>query len=314
MFRCIVRFWGCYSSKGIMESGEEISKEINDTQNVSIDMEGQDESSELNNKNTMQNDTVSSLGDANNDERIKHTDKELKQDNNKSFANEVAIFDDELVTEGCKKWKMTVCGYFVGTQMSIYKVRYNVRRLLGRFGLGKMFMNGNGFYFFKFKNMEGVQYECGFRLKNVPMEAWTKKGISIIMDAMTTMMCNQGAERRKEVLDRTEFEEIKNKKKGNYINNLKKKSVEVQYRPKVNVKKDILKVNTSKADMRNRNEENRNRVQKEDVNKGETEDGKKSESMKTRARKNANGKWNVDQNVMDFVKVSANKYVVLQEG
>ncbi|GJV18773.1 RNA-directed DNA polymerase, eukaryota, reverse transcriptase zinc-binding domain protein [Tanacetum coccineum] len=300
MFHCVVQFWGCYSSKGIMESGEEISKEINDTQNVSIDMEGLIAFHLIFNEN----------------------------------GDEVAIFDDELVTEGCKKWKMTVCGYFVGTQMSIYKVRYNVRRLLGRFGLGKMFMNGNGFYFFKFKNMEGVQYECGFKLKNVPMEAWTKKGISvlashlgrpIIMDAMTTMMCNQGAERtkdglkqnkgrRKEVLDRTEFEEIRNKKKGNYINNLKKNSVEVQYRPKVNVKKDILKENTSKADMRNRNEENRNRVQKEDVNKGETEDGKKSESMKTRARKNANGKWNVNQNVMDFVKVSANKYVVLQEG
>ncbi|GKD47918.1 RNA-directed DNA polymerase, eukaryota, reverse transcriptase zinc-binding domain protein [Tanacetum coccineum] len=42
------------------------------------------------------------------------------------------------------------------------------------------------------------------KLKNVLMEAWTKKGISvlasnlgkpIIMDVMTTMMCNQGAER-----------------------------------------------------------------------------------------------------------------------
>ncbi|GJZ69543.1 RNA-directed DNA polymerase, eukaryota, reverse transcriptase zinc-binding domain protein [Tanacetum coccineum] len=208
------------------------------------------------------------------------------------------------------------------------------------------------------------------KLKNVPMEALTKKGICvlasnlgrpIIMNAMTTMMCNQGAESkdedktmqveyqwkpvrcnhckvyrhglieckkrprtedelkqnkggRKEVLDRTEFEEIRNKKKGSYINNLKKKSVEVQYRPKVNVKKDILKENTSKPDMRNKNEENRNKVQKEDVNKGETEDGKKSESMKTEARKNANGKWNVNQNVMDSVKVSANKYVVLQEG
>ncbi|GKE29047.1 hypothetical protein Tco_1444431, partial [Tanacetum coccineum] len=87
----------------------------------------------------------------------------------------------------------------------------------------------------------------------------------------------------------------------------------LQYRPKVNVKKDILKKNTSETDTGSRNKENVNKVQKEDVNKGHKDDGEKIESMEGGARKNANGKWNVNQNVIDSVKISANKFVVLQE-
>nr|GEU79883.1 RNA-directed DNA polymerase, eukaryota, reverse transcriptase zinc-binding domain protein [Tanacetum cinerariifolium] len=139
------------------------------------------------------------------------------------------------------------------------------------------------------------------KLKNVPMEARTKKGISvlasnqgrpIIMDAITTMMCNQWVERFGFARVHVEINATKECKD----------SIE-----------DILKENNSEADMGNRNEENVNKVQKEDVNKGQKEDGKNLDTMKSKARKNANGKWNVNQNVMDYIKVSANKYVVLQE-
>ncbi|GJZ69542.1 hypothetical protein Tco_0633092 [Tanacetum coccineum] len=67
---------------------------------TNVTLFAKDESSELNNKNTVQNDNVSSFGDANNDERIKHTDKELKRDNNKSFASilkeQMENFDNKL--------------------------------------------------------------------------------------------------------------------------------------------------------------------------------------------------------------------------
>ncbi|GJS02170.1 RNA-directed DNA polymerase, eukaryota, reverse transcriptase zinc-binding domain protein [Tanacetum coccineum] len=199
------------------------------------------------------------------------------------------------------------------------------------------------------------------KLKNVIMEAWTKKGISvlasnlgkpIIMDVMTTMMCNQGAEGigfGKVRVKINATKECKDSIKVQYADaqkvKMKTKIMQVEYqwkpvrcnhckvyghglieckkRPRTEdelkhnkgrrMEKDILKENNSEADMRNRNEENVNKVPKEDVNKGQKEDGKKLETIKSGVRKNANGKWFVNQNVMDYVKFSANKYVVLQE-
>ncbi|GKB23590.1 putative ribonuclease H-like domain-containing protein, partial [Tanacetum coccineum] len=292
-------------SKGIVEPGEEIGMEDNAAQNVSSVMEGHDEPSVMINEENVQKDTVSPFGNANTEERTKHTNNEIKQDNNKSFASiikeqmekcdnkldfippdinekgdEVAIFDDELVSEGSKRWKMTMCGYFVGTQMSLYEVRYNVRRMWGRaerFGFARVLVEINAAKECK----DSIEVQCnhckvyGHGLIECKKRPRTKEELKQ----------NKGG--RKEVIDRTEFEEVKNKKKGNYIDNLKKKSVELQYRPKVNVKKDILKKNTSETDMGSRNEENVNKVQKEDVNKGHKDDGGK------------------DRN--------ANKYVVLQE-
>nr|GEV15129.1 hypothetical protein [Tanacetum cinerariifolium] len=38
---------------------------------------------------------------------------------------EVVIFYEEIVNEGSKKWKLTVCGYFVGYKMSYQEMRHN---------------------------------------------------------------------------------------------------------------------------------------------------------------------------------------------
>nr|GEW96467.1 hypothetical protein [Tanacetum cinerariifolium] len=76
-------------------------------------------------------------------------------------GEEVVIFKEELVSEGCKKWQMTVCGYFVGCSLSHAEIR----------------------------------------LVNVPLEAWTPRGIStlasrlgkpIMMDSTTANMCHKG--------------------------------------------------------------------------------------------------------------------------
>ncbi|GJU00274.1 putative ribonuclease H-like domain-containing protein [Tanacetum coccineum] len=117
----------------------------------------------------------------------------------------IVKFENELVKAGCMKWENTVCGYFVETKMALAEVKYNVRRMWGRFGLDKISINGHGFYFFKFKSDEGMHYvvENGpWIIHNKTMI--TQKGIStiasslgkpIIMDAMTTKMCHQGAKK-----------------------------------------------------------------------------------------------------------------------
>nr|GFA62651.1 RNA-directed DNA polymerase, eukaryota, reverse transcriptase zinc-binding domain protein [Tanacetum cinerariifolium] len=47
--------------------------------------------------------------------------------NNK--GDEVVIFEEELVKEGCEKWKYTVCGYFAVCRMYVYELKYNIRRM-----------------------------------------------------------------------------------------------------------------------------------------------------------------------------------------
>ncbi|GKC11628.1 RNA-directed DNA polymerase, eukaryota, reverse transcriptase zinc-binding domain protein [Tanacetum coccineum] len=128
-------------------------------------------------------------------------------------------------------WELTACGYFVGYKMYIQELKYHLFR---RYGLKRITSIGNGNYVFKFNNESGLQtvIENGVwivnnkpmivqrwdidvdinkvepdvlpiwvKLVNLPLEAWTAKGLSaitsrlgkpVIMDSVTTQMCNQG--------------------------------------------------------------------------------------------------------------------------
>nr|GEZ11327.1 DUF4283 domain-containing protein [Tanacetum cinerariifolium] len=44
-------------------------------------------------------------------------------------GRDVVLFDEELVEEGCKKWKLTLCGYFVGYKMTYMELRYNLFKM-----------------------------------------------------------------------------------------------------------------------------------------------------------------------------------------
>ncbi|GJU17368.1 RNA-directed DNA polymerase, eukaryota, reverse transcriptase zinc-binding domain protein [Tanacetum coccineum] len=104
------------------------------------------------------------------------------------------IFEEEMVEEGSKKWKLTLCGYFVGYKMSYWELRYNLFKIWGRYGLKEIILQ-NGMFLFKFKHEEGLESI----LKAGP---WmTVKGISsiasslgkpLIMDKVTTQMCTEG--------------------------------------------------------------------------------------------------------------------------
>ncbi|GKD43662.1 RNA-directed DNA polymerase, eukaryota, reverse transcriptase zinc-binding domain protein, partial [Tanacetum coccineum] len=124
-------------------------------------------------------------------------------------GDEVVIFDEELVKEGSEKWKYTVCGYFVGSNMPGYEVKYNIRRMGGMHGLDEIVVDNDDLCFAKFKKEGGMNYvvyqspwmvngrpfivqkwdlvkstPCKIlvwiRLFNVPLEAWSIKGISTI--------------------------------------------------------------------------------------------------------------------------------------
>nr|GEZ08754.1 RNA-directed DNA polymerase, eukaryota, reverse transcriptase zinc-binding domain protein [Tanacetum cinerariifolium] len=79
---------------------------------------------------------------------------------------------NQLNQKGSRKWELSACGYFVGYRMSIQELRTEPKTL-----------------------------PLWNKLMNPPLEAWSTKGLSalasrigtpLIMDAMTTSMCNQG--------------------------------------------------------------------------------------------------------------------------
>ncbi|GJZ67570.1 zinc knuckle CX2CX4HX4C containing protein [Tanacetum coccineum] len=147
---------------------------------------------------------------------------------------EVVVFDEIMVAEGIKRWDLTVFGFFVGHKMSVNELRYNLRRMWSRFGFKDIVDYNNGVYYMKFHNEEGLsnvvnsgpwmvdrkplvvqkwsvelkldnteleRIPLWVRLCNIPVEAWTVKGVSalasrigkpLIMDVVTASKCKNG--------------------------------------------------------------------------------------------------------------------------
>ncbi|GKB40459.1 RNA-directed DNA polymerase, eukaryota, reverse transcriptase zinc-binding domain protein [Tanacetum coccineum] len=86
---------------------------------------------------------------------------------------EVVVFDAGLVKLGSRKWMNTLCGYFVGCNMVLSKLRYNVRRMWSKCGLRDVLPHSSVFLF-KFSKYEGLQ----FMLENSP---WIINGKPLIV-------------------------------------------------------------------------------------------------------------------------------------
>ncbi|PWA66526.1 RNA-directed DNA polymerase, eukaryota, Reverse transcriptase zinc-binding domain protein [Artemisia annua] len=166
------------------------------------------------------------------DNKLCHIPTKISED-----GSEFVIFDEEIVTEGSKKWEITACGYFVGYKMYMMELNYHLFKMWGKFGLKSIMDIGNGTFVFKLSNEQGLKtvIENGVwivnnkammvqkwdtsvdlnkiepdvlplwvKFVNLPLEAWTTKGLSaiasrlgkpIMMDTMTTKMCSQGVGR-----------------------------------------------------------------------------------------------------------------------
>ncbi|GJV27430.1 zinc knuckle CX2CX4HX4C containing protein [Tanacetum coccineum] len=129
---------------------------------------------------------------------------------------EIVMLNDEIIEQGCEKWRNTVCGFFVGCQVSYNEARYHLRRMWSSFGFIDLMING-GVYFFKFHGENGVdevikngpwmvnnkplfvqKWRVGMNLDrtepsklpvwvkmyNIPMEAWSIKGISALASSL----------------------------------------------------------------------------------------------------------------------------------
>nr|GEZ64141.1 hypothetical protein [Tanacetum cinerariifolium] len=104
---------------------------------------------------------------------------------------EVVVFDDVMVAEGSKRWDLTLCGFFVGYRMFVNELRYNLRRTWSKFGFKDIVDY----------NTELKRIPLWVKLCNVPLEAWTVKGIGalasmlgkpLVMDSVIANTCKQG--------------------------------------------------------------------------------------------------------------------------
>nr|GEY60325.1 translocase of chloroplast 34, chloroplastic isoform X2 [Tanacetum cinerariifolium] len=241
--------------------------------------------------------------------------------NNK--GDEVVRFE-ELVKEGCEKWKYNICGYFAVCRMFVYELKYNIRRMWGRYGLKDIVVDADEMCFFKFKSEEQkmnfvldqspwlvnrkpmivqkwdpeaiivkeapCKIPIWIKLFNVPLEAWSIKGISTIssrlgmpvkMDNMTAEMCKEGSERLGYARVLVEIDA------GNYIPTRREQfneNVKHMYQPK-------------------------NQGIKQNGNEGK--DKTAAESVK--ASSGAGKTWNISKENVNELKRSANKYAVLAE-
>ncbi|GKB83822.1 RNA-directed DNA polymerase, eukaryota, reverse transcriptase zinc-binding domain protein [Tanacetum coccineum] len=102
---------------------------------------------------------------------------------------------EDLVQLGSEKWNLTICGYFVGMKMSYYELKYNLAR--AKTGTGQNGHEPNGHLW----EAKPDKIPLWIKMYDVPLEAWTSKGIStlasglgkpLIMDKMTARMCQFG--------------------------------------------------------------------------------------------------------------------------
>ncbi|GKC11412.1 RNA-directed DNA polymerase, eukaryota, reverse transcriptase zinc-binding domain protein [Tanacetum coccineum] len=251
-------------------------------------------------------------------------------------GREVVVFDEEIVSEGSKKWELTLCGYFVGYSMSTGELRYNLSRMWGDFGFRELIVN-NGMYLFKFNNEEGLNHvlERGhwmvrnkpllvqkwnpslciekkepeviplwIKLCNVPLEAWSNKGISVIassigkpmiMDQTTTEMCNKGVGRigyARVLVEVNAKNKLKNKVEICY-KNAKQETCLTKF---MNVLYDWMPPSCEFCKVFGHTHANC-------IVRPKSEEEKKRINNEKR-------KWNVDKDLVDSVRRSVNKYAI----
>ncbi|GJR16018.1 zinc knuckle CX2CX4HX4C containing protein [Tanacetum coccineum] len=197
---------------------------------------------------------------------------------------EVVVLNDEMIELGCEKWKNTVCGFFIGGYVTYNEARYHLRRMWNKYGFIDILKNDGGVFLFKFQDDKGMdevvrngpwlvnnkpmfvqKWKVGMvldkaepsklpiwvKILNVPMEAWSVKGISalasslgkpIIMDEMTAKMCAKGEGRLSFARVLIEIDAGKKLKqeievvyKGNKCHDKFTKTIKVEYAWKPNV-------------------------------------------------------------------------------
>ncbi|GJW17456.1 RNA-directed DNA polymerase, eukaryota, reverse transcriptase zinc-binding domain protein [Tanacetum coccineum] len=232
-------------------------------------------------------------------------------------GEEVVLFDEEFVKERSEKWNLIVCGYFVGCRMSVNELKYHTRRMWG----SPWIVNGKPLIAQKWDPEVIIKKESPslilvwVRLFNVPLEAWSIKGISaissrlgkpVMMDHMNYLISWQRLELQNKRLGMQSFlVEIDAGK--NYVD-----KVEINY---VDDKKNV-KMGKSGVFMETRQMQSLNNVTQSKYvvkpkvpNPTEVSTSKINNSdPKSNGSKNPRKSWKISKENVEELKRSANKW------
>ncbi|GJZ97390.1 RNA-directed DNA polymerase, eukaryota, reverse transcriptase zinc-binding domain protein [Tanacetum coccineum] len=157
--------------------------------------------------------------------KLDYIPTELNED-----GSEIIVFDEAMVDKGSVQWKLTVCGNFVGYKMSVHELRYHIRRMWSKWGIDDIDMKADGPWMVSNKplfvrkwdpiiGMEKVKHTkvpLWISLVNVPLEAWSKEGISALASSLVDV--KKGFKENIEI----QYRDRDNNKKGS-------KHVKVEY-------------------------------------------------------------------------------------
>nr|GEX27440.1 RNA-directed DNA polymerase, eukaryota, reverse transcriptase zinc-binding domain protein [Tanacetum cinerariifolium] len=190
----------------------------NDNENISKKLEGEDTI-------MLKDNDIGEDGGDRHVEEVEHENVDVNGDNRDSdffrklFANptkmdeegnEFAIFDDVTLNEGCKKWELTMCGYFVGHNMTVTELRYILRKMWGRKGFKDIIDVNNGDIHVCLDRREPKKIPIWVRMCNVPLKAWTTNSISALASRLGNplVMDNTTAEMFKPGVGRVGYERV----------------------------------------------------------------------------------------------------------
>ncbi|GJV53841.1 RNA-directed DNA polymerase, eukaryota, reverse transcriptase zinc-binding domain protein [Tanacetum coccineum] len=181
-------------------------EKVNEVNNMDTDVTS--DNTQVNKVNNVSYAIIVNNQTSNEDNKLKFKPTVINED-----GNEFVVFDEDLVSKGSGRWRLTLCGYFVGCKMSTNELNYNLRRMWSKYGLLDVKAHTNGNCFFKFRNEAGLNevLEKGpwivnnrpmfvqkwdpiigmdkkemstipiwAKLTNVPLEAWSNEGISAL--------------------------------------------------------------------------------------------------------------------------------------
>nr|GEU71621.1 hypothetical protein [Tanacetum cinerariifolium] len=119
------------------------------------------------------------------------------------------LFDEAIVNKECAKWKFTICGHFIGQNMSYYELRDEIgmKQVLDQ---GPWLIRNRPMFVQKWDPEIGMEkpepktIPIWVKLVNIPIEGWSMEGISAlasslgtpkVMDEKTAQMCQFGVGR-----------------------------------------------------------------------------------------------------------------------
>ncbi|GJZ09215.1 glutathione S-transferase-like protein [Tanacetum coccineum] len=240
-----------------------------------------------------------------------------------SDNTQVNKVNNDLTSKGSVRWRLTLCGYFVGCKMSTNELNYNLRRMWSKYGLLDVKAHTNGNWFFKFRSEAGLNevLEKGpwivnnrsmfvqkwdpiigmdkkemstipiwAKLTNVPLEAWSNEGISALASSLDKNVIRKRRENVKPI--ETDAEGF----------------VEVNYKKNAGQKRTDDVVNSSKNDF-NGMRKNGGLWRKKTGNNGKQsmqDPNKESNTVQNKT-------WPLQKEDFNAMKKTANKYAILGE-